>query len=444
MRKIQSLVFTLSFLCLLFSCADQTDVGSGLLGSEDLEVTFTDDFDIVFTQIAPAPLTQSRALNADRTHSLGTLTSAAFGESSASFYVIPTVAANTIAPDFRGSFLDSIALTFQVDTSSLYGNPLAFHDIEVFELEERIVDLDTILTDQTFSIKDEPLGVVNRFVPGFLDSILLLDSDGDTMYAPNVLRIPLNRTRFGFGQKIFSDTLNNNTAEGLNSILNGFYVRSTSNNSLLQLNLNDAFSSLIFYYRDSSLTNQNYPYRFDDLRPQNFSYDISGSEVEQNIATPTPDGLFYLQGQAGTTIEIDISDVKQKFDDPFINFASVEIFVQQDGLFDNALFPYPPALDLFVYTENGDFIPVIDLGIGQIGGQTAGVFDGEAIEDGNSVIFKYEMNITNHLKEIFKDTQPSKLYLIVRDRVQTPNSLILYGPDHPTLGAKLKLTYTKS
>lgn len=86
----------------------------------------------------------------------------------------------------------------------------------------------------------------------------------------------------------------------------------------------------------------------------------------------------------------------------------------------------------------------MDLSIGQTTGQTLGVFNGSLDIDNQAEIVKYEMNITNHIKEIFEGNQSSKIYLTVRDRVQNPNSVVIFGPNHPTFPAKLKLTYTKS
>lgn len=419
-----------------FSCADDTEVGSGLLGSQDIEVLFKDDFDLTMRQIAPEPFIQTFSL----LHSLGTLESDIFGSSSSSFYIRPILNSFSTLPDFGFGTFDSVVVALKFDRENFYGDPRAFFDIDVLELTESIDDVDSILTDQIFSVNPEPLGSLRRLVPGDLDSILVYSTTGDTTYFQDVITIPLGRR---FGAEIFLDTLNNRNALGFSTLLNGFLIQSTSNNSLLRMNLTDEISSLLFYYRDSSGVAANFPYRFSTQTPLNFTNDISSSRVQNSIDNPDQSDLFYLQGHAGSTIEIDIEDI-MAVTDPFVNFASLEVSVEKNGLIDTSLFGIPEALSLFTVDADGTTLPVQDLQLGLINNQTNVIFDGEADIDLSMDIVTYEMNITAHIKQVLDGLQPTKLYLRVRNRVQTPNALVIYGPNHPTYPTRLKLTYTKS
>ncbi len=435
MRRFAVYSLLLVMLCVICSCADDTKVGSGLLGSEDLEVLFTDDFDIILTQHPPTPFNLSLA----QFYSLGTLDNPSFGEFTSSFYVRPTLSSFSIVPNFVGGTFDSVVLALKVDTTRFFGRSDAFYDIDVLSLNESIDDIDTFRSDQVFMTNPVPVGTRSRIVPSKLDSILTYDQLGDTVYFSDVITIPLDRR---FGASIFVDTLNNDNLVGFSTLLDGFLVQATSTNSILQVNLADEVSSLLFYYKDSSGVNQSFPYRFSGDAPLNFSYDISGSNLEETINNPTSE-LFYIQGHAGAILEIDIDDVN-KLSDPFINHASIEVYAQNEGIIDTSIFGLPLALDLLRTNEAGDLVSVIDLAVGQEQGQTRGIFDGDIEVDETKQIVKYEMNITTHLKEILEGRQSSKMFIAVRNRTQTPNNLIIYGPNHPIYPVRLKLTHTKS
>lgn len=441
MRRVAFYALTLLLLLGLGSCADETEVGSSLLGAEDLEIISRDDFNLRVTQLRAQPIAQiGDDVALFQRHSLGNLDNVEFGSVATSFYIRPQLPAGSITPNFTGGILDSVAIVLKVDSARFYGNPRALHDISVYSLNEPYEVEDTVKTDQVLQRSEEPVGTIERVVLDELDSLFLLDGFGLTTSFADALFIKLNRR---FGSDIFQDTARNDTEEGIAELINGFYVESTSGNSIAQFDLNDEVSSMVFFFKDSLGINQNFPYRFGTYNPANFSYDISGSNLEQALIDSSADDRLFLQGHAGATIEIDIDDVLS-VEDPFINLATLEIFVDQKSLIDSMLFNYPLTLDLSTVNEDGTLEPVIDLNIGQEVGQTLGIFNGSLSRDNLTEIVSYEMNITNHVKEIFNGTRSSKLILSVRDRVQNPNSVVIFGPNHPTFPARLKLTYTKS
>lgn len=441
MKRVAFYALTLLSLLGLGSCADDTEVGSGLLGADDIEVISLDDFDLVITQLGPQAIAQiGDDVPLFQRHSLGGITNAEFGSISSSFYIRPQLPAGTLVPNFANATLDSVAIILKVDSARFYGNPRGLHDISVYALEEPYEVTDTVRTDQELLRSEEPVGTVERVVLSELDSIFLLDGFGLMTSFEDALRITLRRR---FGSDIFQDTARNNTEEGIAELINGFYVESTSGNSIAQFDLNDEVSSMVFFYKDSLSINQNFPYRFGTYNPTNFIHDISGSNLEQAIADNGADDRLFLQGHSGPTIEIDIADVLS-VEEPFINLATLEFFVDQSSLIDTVLFGYPLAVDLFTLDSSGVLVPVVDLNIGREVGQTLGIFNGSIENDDFNELVRYEMNITNHVKGIFDGTQSSKLFLTVRDRIQNPNSVVIFGPNHPTFPAKLKLTYTKS
>lgn len=424
---------------MLSSCGGETEVGSGLLSSDDLEVVEVSDFEIRMRHVPPSPIEQPISNFISR-HSLGTLDGPLFGQSSASFYARPVVSLN---PVFEGGRLDSVALTLRIDSvNSSYGFSNALHNIEVFHLQESIDNFDSILTNEIITLEPEPLGTLEGLNPDDLDSFVILDVfSRDTMFVNNLISVPID---IEFGQMIFDDNDNNGDPQGIQSLINGFYVTSTSDNSLLQIDLSDVNSSLLFFYRDSLGDERNFTYPFGSQAPVVFEQDISNSQLEAAIADSLNQSTFFLQGHTGTILEIDISDILSE-SDRFVNFSSLEFYVNQDITFDTLQFALPNGLDLFLRDDQDNFVPIQDLEIAIMEGQIGVFFDGLRQTRISDNVVKYEMNITNYVKELFAgDEDRTNLYLLVRNRVETPNSVILYGPDHPEFPVTLRLTYTNS
>jgi len=113
--------------------------------------------------------------------------------------------------------------------------------------------------------------------------------------------------------------------------------------------------------------------------------------------------------------------------------------------FDTSRFALPDGLDLFVRNEDDNLVPILDLEIAVNAGQIGGIFNGFRETRISDDVIRYQMNITNYIKELFAGSEDrTTLYLIIRNRVETPNNVILYGPDHPDFPATLRLTYTNS
>jgi len=438
LRKYHLVILASALLLMLSSCGGDTEVGSGLLSSDELEIVEVTDFDIRMTHMSPEPIEQPIS-NFIRRHSLGTLDDPLFGQLAASFYVRPVVA---LSPVFEGGTLDSVALALRIDSTRTYGLSNAQHNIVVYHLEEPIDNVDSIFTNEILALEAEPIGRLDRLNPEDIDSFPILDLlTRDTTLLDGLIRVPLD---LEFGQMIFDDELNNGDPVGFESLVNGFYVTSTSNNSLLQLDLADLNSSLLFFYKDSLGDARNFTYPFGSQAPVIFEYDIAGSQMESAIADPTNQSTFFLQGHAGTIIEIDIADILRE-QDRFVNFTTLDFYVNQEITFDTSRFALPDGLDLFVRNEDDNLVPILDLEIAVNAGQIGGIFNGFRETRISDDVIRYQMNITNYIKELFAGSEDrTTLYLIIRNRVETPNNVILYGPDHPDFPATLRLTYTNS
>ena len=386
----------------------------------------------------PTPIGQPVS-NFIRRHSLGTLDGPLFGDLSASFYARPVLA---LAPVFEGGTLDSVALALRIDTSRTYGLRNAQHNIRVFHLSESLDNIDSLSTDEILAFDPEPIGILDRLDPSEIDSFAILDVfTRDSMFIDGLIRVPIDQE---FGQMIFDDNLNNGDVIGFQSLINGFYVTSTSNNSLLQLDLSDLNSSLLFFYKDSLGTERNFTYPFGSQAPVIFEYDIAGTLLEETIADSLNESTLFVQGHTGTILEIDISDILRERE-RFVNLATLEFYVNQEITFDTARFALPDGLDIFVMDERGELVPIIDLEIGINSGQVGGIFNGLRETRISEGVVMYQLNITNFVKELFGGSEDrTTLYLLVRNRVESPNNVILNGTDHPEFPATLRLTYTNS
>lgn len=449
MSKLSLFSLTLVLIVGLSSCADNTEVGSGLLSSEDLEIVEINDFDLKIKHIGPTPLQLNRTLAVDggvlpgsfpSFLAIGELEDPIFGKMKSSIFVRPY---RPFLPEFEDATYDSVVLALQVDTTGFYGDRNTAHDLEVFLLEESFDRVDPIPTDRSFDVNPRTLGSRLSVRANQLGSKLILDRLGDsTTTAQDLLVIPL---RPSFGEGIFnnSDIL---IDDGLfrEEIL-GFKVVSTTDNALFRVDPGSSNSAMIIYYTAADGSPMNYLFPLSvgvDNTPLLYEYDITGSAMEMAIEDSTDQTNLYLQGHAGTTAALDISDILRE-QDKFINLATLEFFVNAEGL-DTTRFAIPEAISLATKDSSGTLIPIIDLSVSLSDSRIPFVFGGLK-ESREGELTKYEMNITNHVKAMFDGTEGlSTLYLTVRNRVQNPNRVILYGPDHPTYPIKLNLTYTKS
>ena len=440
MKKIFFFILGLAVVSLFWSCSDDTEVGYGVLADEELELAFRDDFDLKLRQLGPSPFSVPFVASNDiplrripSRHSIGTLEDPRFGKFASSFYVRP-IPGFIGPPEPEGATFDSLLFLLRIDTTTYYGNPNSFFNIDVFEVTEQLDGLDSSFTNRQYTTNAEPVGSVSRIIPANLDTVRLPSINTvDTTLFTDVISIKLNSR---YANRLFSEN------QTLVDVLEGFYVQGSSSNTLLQFDLSDPASSLVFFYKDTSNISRVYPFSFGGFRPLLFEYDISGSNMEAAIDQTLIDDRYYIQGHAGGMLEIDLSDLRS-VDDPFVNFVSLEFYVDIGLVSSQSMFPFPPALDLYIMNDNGELQEIFDLNYGQTIGQVGGVFDG-VLEEVEEDIFRYEMNITTHVKRFLKDVESPLIYLTVRDRVDTPNNVIVYGPNHPTYRARLKLTYTKT
>ena len=420
-------------LCLiigLVSCADDTNVGSELLGSEDIAVGFTDEISFSMTQLGPDTLCYSRI----NFHSLGTLGDDITGSLKSAFYTRPLLNPNLGLPSFQTGTYQSIALALRMDSTRYYGSKSDRFDIDVFELVDEIPFVDTFCLDLDIARRANRLGSRVDFDAYRGDSIKVKNIR-DSSFWTNILYVPLDDN---LGRRLFVDTIF--TGSVITEATRGLYVEAVSENAITQIDLLANQSALILTYKDSDGFDRNYQYLFSRGSPMSTIGDISGSRLEEVLLSGSRDETYVLQGLGVASIAIDLSELAAS-DLEIVNHVALELTVTEERLMDTSAFGLPQSLELLIRDENsGQLVPVSDLETSLISGLND-LFDGSlGSEDGRSV---YTMNITTHVKELLKGTVDPVVYLRIRNSVDTPNSVTVYGPNHPLYPAKLNITFTK-
>lgn len=437
-------------MSLLVSCSEATDVGSGLLGGEDLSIDFREDFNITAQTVASEPvLTYFFPAYTTTQHLIGEVNDPVFGKSKSVINFVPFISGAT-GPNFSTARYDSLVLSLDIDTTFLYGNINARHDFEVYRVTEEIPN-DSLFSDREFQIESTTIGTRNQVRISDLDSInipvvgvsALVDS---TSPEKNLLRIRLNDD---LGQTLFDNLNTFSASQELQALIRGVQVRSTTDNGMFAVNLPPGVfttfrNSLSIYYRDSAENKQIYVMPFGGTAPlhKQFIQDLDSAPIQDVLGVPAaPEDLLYVKGIGGPKVKLDISDAKQ-LQGTLVNHASIEFFIASNESRDTILYPNASFIAI-QKLENGNFEDIVDLSAAKLNGnQISQIFGGDITEDEELKVQKYRMNVTSYVKDLLKDRESGEVFISILNEIQNPQTAILFGPNHPMFPAKLKITYT--
>ncbi len=436
--------------CTLAACEDSTEVGSDLLGSEDLELVQESNFNLKsFTEVSPPLLGYFNTIVG--TQLVGQLEDDIFGKITSSLYTQVSLLNQFGLPLYTNARFDSCILSLTLLRNLPYGDVNAEHKVEVFRLVEPL-DQNLILTNEEFAYDPVPIGVRDNFKFSDTDSIRLFDPEAnDTVIVRNVLQIPISRR---FASQIFSDPDANLTNEGFKNLLDGFYIRSTTSNSMFRLSIaNETFTNTlsIFYTLDEGMGRaRRYDYYLTNTRP-NFHifapsqlHDYANTEIMQQLQDSTNDDqLLYVQGLTGVNATIDLSDIK-KLSEEFINYAEIEFTVATEELGDTLINPIARQLSLQTLTSNNQLVEIIDVLNARTNQQDLNrLFGGDLNYNEETQLYSYKMNITTFVKDVLKDRATPMLFLTIFNKLDNPQRTVVYGANHPVHPIKLNITYTK-
>ncbi len=429
-----------------YGCNDSTLIGNDLLDDQAIDLDFTDTITLKTSTISGVPINTD--LIGSDTYMVGDLEDPIFGTSKSDLYFSILALDSSDPWNFANDDLDSIVLSFAIDSFGVYGKNPDIYRLEVFEGIETL-PFDTILSDQTFAVLPDPISIFEDSidVSETLD-IFVPEIDTTIEFAYHV-RMKMNDA---FSNKLFTalNILEDNA--GLTGFLPSLYLSATSEGaSFLGLSIGQGervgdFNKLSIYTtdRDNGRPDQ-YDFRFGIDRSSNFVYDYSASLVEASIDNPVADDeFFFVQGMAGVRGVIDISAIDNFRKDVLINKMELELVIADDPEFMTDCFPPIPSYQMYYETENGfvqisDFQNAIGFGAGIFGG----VVEEEVLSTGETVK-KVRINVTNHIKQFLADpTIGGEIIISSFSEAETPHRTVFYGAGHSRFAPKLNISFTK-
>lgn len=459
MRRIR-LLFNISLFALLLAsaCTDPTDVGADLLEDDEAEVGFTDTLSVLATTLRTDTLLTyfpaKSAAEANINYLVGEMVDPIFGRSKSQIYA--QVSLRSADPDFDASAkLDSIVLVLPYDQAGVYGDLTETYGLSVHQLTTFIDPAVKYYSNQSFPSEAMPLGS-KEFVPN-LDSITIKDyvvGIKDSLYqvgVPAQLRIPLDQA---FGQELINlDTNlyadNNNVDSLLVQYLKGLHIKpTTTNRGMLSFNLMNSRAGIYLYYTETDTVKKQiqFDFNFFWVRQTKQEHDYNGTVVEKYFdSTTLGDSLIFVQGMAGTLVELEIPFAEQ-LEGLVVNKAELEMRVATLPGDDGNVYKPVPLLILLTPNEDGEFESIDDISliIIRLGLDRLEEYYGGDPRDSNAGEPKvYRFNMSTHFQKVINKSRKNILRLVVFNQLQQPARVALYGAKHPQYGIKLKVAFTK-
>jgi hypothetical protein len=444
------LLFALSCIFLLHACTKPVTLGSDFLEDEKANLHFVDNFSLTFfTEATDSVLTHSESASQQlTTYMLGHIDEPIFGKYTAEIYAQPVI--TTVATVLKDAILDSVVLQLRYDTGVYYGSLTSPVTIEVFQMIENPPLETKVYSNQRFMTNPALLGSAT-FVPAPKDSVTVIGG-GDTLRQAPHIRIPLDKFLLGSFTSQTDSTIYENIDTFLN-FFNGIHIRMTGvSNTMLGLNLLSSVSGMTFYYTKGTATNQSFKLLFTSgaVKHVYMEHDYTGSVVGGAL-TPDPENdLWFVQGLSGPTSYMRVEGL-DLLGNAVINNAELEFYVSFPAG-DVPAF-YPP-IEYLITQEKTDTSLIQSVDVRNALDVTRGAFQnntyhtlfGGNLTDtipGPPVVYRYNMRVTNQVKEIYSGTEENIIYFNPILKGNIPNRSVLYGPNHPALAPRLRIYYTE-
>jgi len=422
-----------SIWILIIACNDPIGIGSDVLDQESANVLL-ETIPITATTVTEDSLISFYS-GGSSTSMVGNLDDAAYGRTEATAYFNATFI-GLFPEDLKDiNQIDSVVMIFGYDTLGRYAQENIIHDLELYRLATPFSDLDpeidTLYTFDELEIESTPIWSGQKLI-SYQDSVTVESYVGDTtLLIRPMLRIPLDATEWA---DLFAseDTI---TSDRFRQIVPGFALKSTTENSVIGLNLNydgstSSPSSILFHHKLDTVKRIT-PVPLGARRHNQVIHDNSGSELASVIGVENSDVLF-LQPQGGAELEIDLSAIL--LEDPFVmNSARLELTVVEPLNAEG----YPvPTLIAATHEEDGTTFNLTDFAPSNRARYGGTPIDGE-------MMTTYTLDITAHLDQIRDgNLSNNKIRLYSTPRISTPNRTKIYGPNHPVYPLVLKVVKT--
>ncbi len=440
------LLLTISLIA-LFSCNDPSSLGSDLLSGDQLDTEFTDTLTLRARTVPNDSLTVwGPGVNGVvfQNFAFGDFQDPVFGRTVSSIYA--QVVTNASPPKFKKgtSVLDSVVLTLAYNADLSYGKIDEPFTIEVYEMSESLDAKKKYLASDSFSVKPTPIAV-HTFVPNTKDSLTVMEINADTarsVRVPPQLRIRLDTAFAGPIFRLDSMTLANDTS--FLQFFKGIWLKPASQNAgLLSFIMRGANTNLRFYYSDGN-AKKSYDFRIFSGNPvvlhqRNY---YGGSVVEDYISQPGEnrnDSLLFMQGLNGVNIEFEIP-YAESLKGLIINKAELilPIVVLPE---DNSI--YKPVRQVYATVKLTDTSSVIldDIfyATRSYPSSDFGDYFGGKVTSSND----YRLSISAHFQRMVSGDSGNTMRFTAHFRTERAARVVLGGPTHSAMPAKLLIRYTK-
>ena len=436
------------FILYTFSCTKPALIGSDFLEDEKALLQFQDNFTLtLFTEKTDSVIVHSNNVSKQLvTYLCGSVQDPIFGRYTADIYAQPLLPG--VATALKDASLDSVVLSLRYDTIGTYGTIQDPVTIEVYRMDENPTFSQDYYSDHTFMTKPELLGSLT-FVPKPKDSVTVYRPSDTLRLAPHI-RIPLDTM-------LMRDLLNQDASvfENQDSFLNyfnGLYIKMTgANNTMLGFNLLSAVTGLSYYYDKGTSTDLEFKFVITSgsVKTVHMEHDYTGSPVAAALAPEAEDEYAYIQGMSGVTSYMRVEGL-DALGSAIVNQAQLELFVTfPDG--DNGAL-YPPCqyiitqekTDTSLINSEDVAIALVLTGSSSTTESFNAIFGGKrgTPDPGPPVVYRYNMNVTNQIKDIIAGNQQNIIYFNPFGKANIPNRAVIFGPNDPTYAPRLRISYT--
>ncbi|MDZ4748826.1 MAG: DUF4270 family protein [Saprospiraceae bacterium] len=435
------------FILYTFSCTKPALIGSDFLEDEKALLQFQDSFALtLFTVKTDSVIVHSNNVSRQLfTYLCGDIQDPIFGRYTADIYAQPLLPG--IATSLIASTLDSVVLALRYDTLGTYGTILDPVTIEVYRMLENPAFNEDYYSNGQFLTSTDLLGSLT-FIPKPKDSVTI-NGAGTVVLAPHI-RIPLDIVKMG--DLLLQDSSVFENQDSFLNYFNGLYIKmSGATNTMLGFNLLSSVTGLTYYYDKGTSADLQFKFVITagSVKAVHMEHDYTGSMVEAALA-PEPEGDFaFIQGLSGVATYMRVEGL-DAIGDAIINQAEIELYCTfPDG---DVASLYPPSpyvitqekTDTSIVNSEDVAIALALTGSSNTTESFNAIFGGKLgkPDPGPPVVYRYKMNVTNQIKDIFEGNQENIIYFNPFGKGNIPNRTVIFGPNHPTYAPRLRITYT--
>ena len=443
----QALYMLIASLLLITACTKSTPIGSELITQDQLELKFTDDFNIIARSINIDSVKTYGPKDNEQLNSYlcGRYEDPVFGKVEASIFTQVSLDGGSL-PDFitkEGAVvLDSAILSLVYDSTKVYGDEFALpQNISVYKLSSSLDRAETYYSNQTFEFKPIVIGQ-KSFFPRVKDSVTVIEYNQfrpDTNKLLPQVRIPLTsafaNTLLNFDKSVYENL------ELFREKFQGIHITASEDSkAMLGYVLFSNESRITLYFSVDGIKGEyRLPFTFQSAKMNHFVNDYTGKDITEFFDDPAKgDSLIFIQGMSGVKAKMELTDVS-KLENVIINKATLEFYIATPS---TSIFDPTRRIFLFNEDEEGNLFSVSDLAIAT---RLAAIdfFGGKPITDEQVSVQKYQMVVTSYLQSVADGTEDRPLIILPQLNLERAERVVIFGPGHSTYPMKLSVTYTQ-